>query len=87
MNPNDNNEYNPATDDNQGVVQLLAQGEQAGGGVAQAEYMNPITNQGPEAVKDEVNPSDTDANGVNDDLLAEEDVEAGDVDVDNDSDS
>lgn len=87
MNPNDNSEYNPADDDNQGVAQLLAQGEQAGGGVAQAEYMNLVTNQGPEPIKEEVNSSDTDANGVNNDLLTEEDVEAGDVDVNNDVDS
>ncbi len=92
MNPNDNNEYNPADDDNQGVVQLLAQGELAGGGVAQADYMDPITNQGPEPIKEEVNDageglSDSEANGVNDDLLAEEDVENGDVTVDNDLES
>lgn len=92
MNPNDNGAYNPAEDENQGVITKLTQGEQAGGGVAQAEYMNPLTNQGPEPIKEEVNDpnaglSDTDANGINDDLLAEEDVEAGDVNMADDVDS
>lgn len=83
MTPNDNN-YNPAEDENQGVMTKLAQGEQANDGVSQLDYMNPVTNQGPEPVKEEVeiNESDSDANGVNDDLLAEKDVEAGNVDVD-----
>ncbi|MFD2936924.1 hypothetical protein [Spirosoma flavum] len=84
MNPNETTNYNPADDDNQGVVQLMAQGEAAGGGVAQAEYMNPIVNQGPEPEKAEVNDSDTDANGVSEDLLTEEDVEDGDVKENND---
>lgn len=83
MNPNEN-EYNPGDDENQGVMTKLVQGEQAGGGVAQTDYMNPVTNQGPEPVKEEVN--DTNSNGVNDDMLAEEDVEDGDIEVDNDDD-
>lgn len=91
MNPNDNTDYNPAEDENQGVITKLVQGESQGGGVAQADYMNPVTNQGPEVEKDEVNdhddryagagPLDTNATGINDDLLAEEDVENGDVAV------
>lgn len=82
MNPNDD-KYNPAEDENQGVITKLTQGQQANDGVSQVDYMNPVTNQGPEPVKEEVNPSDTEANGVNDDLLAEEAVENGEVDMDN----
>ncbi len=77
---NSENNYSPAEDDNQGVVQLLAQGEEANAGVSQIEYLSPITNQGPEPEKAEVNDSDVDANGVNDDLLMEEEVEDRDVD-------
>ena len=80
MNPTDNN-YNPADDDNQGVVQLLAQGGEANNGISQVENMNPVTAQGPEPEKDEVNPSEVD--GVNDDVLAEENVEAGNVEEKN----
>ena len=83
MNPNDNNDYNPAEDENQGVITKLAQGEEADNGVLQIEYMSPVFNQGPEPVKEEVNNSDTEANGVNDDLLAEENVADGNVAVDN----
>ncbi len=83
MNPNDNTDYKPAEDENQGIITKLVQGEEANNGVSQIEYMNPVFNQGPEPVKEEVNESDTDANGVNDDLMAEEDVENGDVEVDN----
>ena len=77
MNTPDNQNYNPADDVNQGVVQLLAQGEEANKGVSQVERLNPVTDQGPEPEKDEVNPSEID--GVNDDVLAEEEVEAGNV--------
>ena len=84
MNPNHNNDYNPAGDDNQGVAQLLSQAQQAGGGVPQDGGINPVLAQGPEVEKDEVNESDTDANGVNDDLLAEEAVENGEVRLNND---
>ena len=80
MNPTDNN-YNPADDDNQGVVQLLAQGGEANNGISQVENMNPVTAQGPEPEKDEVNPSEV--AGVNDDVLAEENVEAGNVEEKN----
>lgn len=81
MNTSDDQSYNPADDDNQGVVQLLAQGEEANQGVSQVEYMSPVTDQGPEPEKDEVNPSEID--GVNDDILAEEDVETGNVEEKN----
>lgn len=74
---NDTEQYNPANDDNQGVVQILAQAEEANPGVAQVERMNPVTAQGPEPVKEEVNEDGADA--VNDDMLAEEDVEAGEA--------
>jgi hypothetical protein len=91
MNTNENNDYDPSGDENQGVVTKLAQGEEANNGVSQIEYMNPVFNQGPEPVKEEVNnrddrsagagPLDSEANGINDDMLAEEDVENGDVEV------
>jgi hypothetical protein len=84
MNPNDNTDYNPAEDENQGVITKLVHGEDANNGVSQLDYMNPVTNQGPEPVKEEVNdpsnkPVDSglplaDSNGINDDLLAEGDV-------------
>ena len=83
MNTSNNTDYNPAEDENQGIITKLVQGEEANTGVSQIEYMNPVFNQGPEPVKEEVNESDTEANGVNDDLLSEEDVENGDVEVDN----
>ncbi len=83
MNENDNNDYNPADDDNQGVVQLMAQGEKAGAGAAQIEYMNPVTASGPEPEKAEVNDQDTEVVGTNDDVLAEEEVENGEVELDN----
>ena len=84
----ENQTYNPAEDENQGVLSKMAQGEQANDGVSQTEYMNPMTNQGPEPVKEEVSDRgdgspDPEANGVNDDMLAEEDVENGDIEVDN----
>ena len=80
---NENEQYNPADDDNQGVVQLLAQGEEANTGIAQAAYMNPVTASGPEPEKAEVNDSDTDVVGTNDDVLAEEEVEDGEVELNN----
>ncbi|GAB3223013.1 hypothetical protein [Spirosoma arcticum] len=88
MNTDENNDYNPAEDENQGVITKLAQGEEANNGVSQIEYMNPVFNQGPEPVKEEVNARDDgplggETNGVNDDMLAEEDVENGDVEVNN----
>jgi hypothetical protein len=86
MNSTNNQDYNPAEDENQGVLTKLAQGEEANEGVSQIEYMNPVYNQGPEPIKEEVNDTDSDSNGVNDDLMAEEDVEAGDVEVDNETD-
>lgn len=80
MKPDQTENYDPAEDDNQGVVQLLAQSEDSTAGVAQADYMNPVTASGPEPEKEEVNLSDVDASGVNDDLLEEEAVEQGEID-------
>ncbi|GAB3970386.1 hypothetical protein GCM10028806_18380 [Spirosoma terrae] len=80
MKPDQTENYDPAEDDNQGVVQLLAQSEESTAGVAQADYMNPVTASGPEPEKEEVNLSDVDASGVNDDLLEEEAVEQGEID-------
>ncbi|AKD56810.1 hypothetical protein [Spirosoma radiotolerans] len=84
MNPNETIKYDPADDENQGIMTKMIQGENAGGGVAQTEYLSPVVNQGPEPEKEEVNDSDTEANGVNDDMLAEEDVEEGDIDESDD---
>lgn len=80
MNHNDTTDYNPADDDNQGVVQLMAQGELASPGIPQDGGLDPVKAQGPEPEKAEVNDSDTDANGVSADLLVEEAVEEGDAD-------
>lgn len=83
MNANETKEYNPAEDENQGVMTKMVQGEEANTGVAQTGYMNPVTASGPEPEKAEVNDSDTDAIGTNDDVLTEEDVENGGVELDN----
>ncbi|UFH53816.1 hypothetical protein [Spirosoma sp. KNUC1025] len=79
MTTNQTDNYDPAEDDNQGVVQLMAQGEKANSGVSQAKYMNPVTAQGPEPEKAEVNEFDSE-DATNDDELAEEDVENGQLD-------
>lgn len=81
MNPSDSSAYNPAEDENQGVITKLVQGQQANDGVSQADYMNPVTASGPEPEKAEVN--DDEAEGINDDILAEEDRENGEVDMEN----
>lgn len=82
MNTANNTNYDPANDDNQGVAQLMAQAEEATPGVSQVERLNPVTAQGPEPIKEEVN--DEDIDGVNDDVLAEETVEEGEADKKND---
>ena len=72
---NENKNYDPATDENQGIMTTVIQAEEANDGVSQVERMSPITAQGPEPEKAEVNePGDA---SVNDDVLVEEDVEAG----------
>jgi hypothetical protein len=81
MNPNDNDGYNPADDDNQGVAQLLAQGEEANPGVAQVEHMSPVTAQGPEPIKEEVNDDELPDTSINDDELTEEEVENKEVEI------
>ncbi len=81
MNPINQN-YDPATDENQGVMTTMIQADKANDGVSQVERMSPVENQGPEPIKEEVNDSDTDANGVNNAMLEEEDVEAGNANVD-----
>ncbi|GAB3950603.1 hypothetical protein GCM10028805_28990 [Spirosoma harenae] len=85
MNPNDNKTYNPAEDDNQGVVQLLAQGEESNAGIPQVAQLSPVTASGPEPEKAEV-PDSGGGNGTNDDLLAEEEVEDGDLELTNNED-
>ena len=82
MDPKD---YNPAEDENQGVMTKLARAEEANDGVSQVERMNPVRNQGPEPIKEEIGDNDSDANatGVNNAMLAEEAVEDGDVEMDN----
>ncbi|CAN5555703.1 hypothetical protein BH09BAC4_BH09BAC4_09920 [soil metagenome] len=84
MNSNNSSDYNPADDENQGIAQLLVRAEESNTGIPQADYMNPVTAQGPEPEKAEVNdhddvPSDGTTNGVNDDMLEEEYVEDGDL--------
>ena len=79
MNSDDMADYTPADDENQGILQPLAQA--TNGGFSQTGGLAIPTAQGPEPIKEEVNETDSDTNGVNDDLLAEEDVEAGNVDV------
>lgn len=86
MNANDNTSYTPADDDNQGVAQLMAQGAAADNGVSQVERMNPIvdstvTNSGPEPVKEEVSDDVDSDSSLNDDQLAEEEVEANSLTV------
>jgi hypothetical protein len=81
MNHNDDNGYNPADDDNQGVAQLLAQGEEANPGVAQVEHMSPVTAQGPEPIKEEVNDDDNSDTSLNDDELVQEEVENKNVEI------
>ena len=81
MNTANNKKYDPANDDNQGVVQLMAQAEEATPGVSQVERMNPVTAQGPEPVKEEVN--DEAIDGVNNDVLAEGTIEEGGEDEEN----
>ncbi|WP_018620181.1 hypothetical protein [Spirosoma luteum] len=81
MNTASNKNYDPANDDNQGVVQLMAQAEVATPGVSQVERMNPVTAQGPEPIKEEVN--DEERDGVNDDVLAEGAVEESEADEKN----
>lgn len=78
----DNNTYNPADDDNQGVVQVLAQSEASNTGVPQDSPLRAITASGPEPEKAEVADPDGDS-GINDDLLAEETVEKGEVELEN----
>ncbi len=82
MNPINQN-YDPATDENQGVMTTMIQADEANNGVSQVERMSPVQNQGPEPIKEEVTrPDENVSNGVNKAMLAEEDVEAGDATVD-----
>ena len=80
MNSDNEKNYDSANDDNQGVAQLMAQAEEATPGVAQVERMNPVTAQGPEPIKEEVN---EDVDGLNDDVLTEEAVEESKADEKN----
>ena len=80
MNPTNKN-YDPATDENQGVMTTMIQADEANDGVSQVERMDPHpTAQGPEPIKEEV--EEGVSNGVNSDRLVEEDVEAGEATVD-----
>ena len=76
-----NKAYNPADDGNQGVVQLIAQSEESTESVAQARQMSPITASGPEPEKAEVSEGGVNIEGVNDDILAEEEVENAEADT------
>jgi hypothetical protein len=84
MNANDTKTYDPAEDDNQGVAQLLSQAQEANTGIPQAGGIDAVRAQGPEPVKEEVNESTGETNGVNDDRLAEEDVAGGEITETND---
>lgn len=78
MATNPDEKYNPANDDNQGVAQLMAQAEQASQtiGVKQNPQMGMAAAIGQDEVAQQpANESDTDANGVNDEMLTEEDVQ------------
>ncbi|AUD07247.1 hypothetical protein CWM47_09635 [Spirosoma pollinicola] len=76
--------YDPANDENQGVMTKMIQGETADGGVSQAPYHNPIVNQGPEPEKDEVNDSDEDASGIDENKTIQQQVADGDIDESDD---
>ncbi|MVM38220.1 hypothetical protein GO730_12625 [Spirosoma sp. HMF3257] len=74
------NDYNPADDGNQGLVQQMAQREESTPGIAQEQQMSPVQASGPEPEKAEVNDPDGDY-GINNDMLEEEEVEEGDIDT------
>ena len=74
----DDTEYNPADDDNQGVLQRIAQDEEAATGVSQADYMNPATAQTSGPIGQAAG-ADSPDGAVNDELLTEEAVEDGDI--------
>ncbi|WP_420149990.1 hypothetical protein [Spirosoma sp.] len=74
-----NKAYNPANDDNQGVVQLMAQGQEASPGVSQNDFINPVKAQGPEPEKAETIDENADIEAINDDVLIEENVENGEA--------
>lgn len=82
---NSNTIYNPADDENQGVMTKMIQGETANGGVPQAPYHNPIVNQGPEPEKDEVNDSDEDTSGIDENKTIQQQVADGDIDEGDDA--
>lgn len=79
MNTNDNESYNPSDDDNQGVVQLMAQAQEANSGVAQNESINPIKASGPEPEKAEVDQPDNEA--LNEDVTTEKKAENGEINL------
>ncbi len=81
MNTIKDKKYDPANDDNQGVAQLMAQAEDATPGISQVERMSPVTAQGPEPIKEEVQEEEMDE--INDDGIAEETVEKGEADEKN----
>ncbi|MVM34700.1 hypothetical protein GO755_32025 [Spirosoma sp. HMF4905] len=75
------NDYNPADDGNQGVVQFMAQSEESNASVPQDQQMNPVQASGPEPEKAEVSVDDSEGDyGINEDMLEEEKVENGDAD-------
>ncbi|GAB3992770.1 hypothetical protein GCM10028807_26370 [Spirosoma daeguense] len=80
MNINETKDYNPADDDNQGVVQLLAQAEKAEPGVAQAEQMSPSAAANTNSSK---TAEMSDNERINDDVLAEEETELGEQTMNN----
>ncbi|GAB2514407.1 hypothetical protein [Spirosoma aerophilum] len=75
MNRNENSDYTPADDENQGVMTKLMQAEAANGGIAEAPYMDPIVNQGPEPEKEEVNDSDEDTSGIDENKWLNQEID------------
>ncbi|QMW06815.1 hypothetical protein H3H32_01630 [Spirosoma foliorum] len=85
MNTMNTNDYNPADDGNQGIIQPMAQSEEATAGIPQDQQLNPVHASGPEPEKAEVALDESDGDyGLNDDVLEEEAVENGDADETND---
>lgn len=91
MNSSDNLDnqagYNPADDDNQGVAQLMAQGAQANNNAGVAQENGVIStglNPSPEPYLPGETSDDPIDGGSNNDMLIEEAIESGDVDVEGD---
>ncbi|GAB4022394.1 hypothetical protein [Spirosoma koreense] len=69
----ENKAYDPAEDENQGVVQRMAQVEKASAGTPQTGGLNP------EPLQDSQSGQPADEENVNDELLTEEEVAKGSI--------